>query len=169
MKCGHFGGTFLAPNLLARSARRREGQMATKVEFSGSNRKVKGWGLAVILALGVGTPFALPHIFSKGSAAHAAPPSGNLSCVERYNALVKQAKASLVQGDRNGAIHWLLEARTQLDRCQKLDDLNSSEESKVALDGLVTGQCQPRDRHPGISFLSSSTSTARSRPDSWCT
>jgi hypothetical protein len=117
--------------------------MATKEDSGSQSRSSRGgkpWGIAIALVLGVGTVAALPRIFAKAPEAHAAPSEGNATCGDQYNALVKQAKASLTKGDRNGAIHWLLAARTQLDRCQKLEELNSSEEIDVALlAGVASG------------------------------
>lgn len=48
------------------------------------------------------------------------------TCLKQYNGFVLQAKKSLVQGDRNGAISYLLKARSQLGRCQEIRAHTSS-------------------------------------------
>jgi hypothetical protein len=40
------------------------------------------------------------------------------ACVDRYNAMVGQAKSDLVRGDRIGAINSLTAARAQLHQCE---------------------------------------------------
>jgi hypothetical protein len=42
------------------------------------------------------------------------------ACVNQYNSIVSNAKASLAGGDRNGAIKLLLAARSQLGKCEEI-------------------------------------------------
>jgi hypothetical protein len=52
---------------------------------------------------------------------------------QRFNALLGQAKASLVKGDRSAAINSLIAAKTQLRTCPDLEERDSTASVAVAL------------------------------------
>ena len=84
--------------------------------------------------LAVGSIASLPRLCAEGSDASAAaayPDSSN--CADRFNALLGQAKASLVKGDRGAAINSLVAARVQLHACQEQEERNSTAAVAVAL------------------------------------
>lgn len=98
---------------------------------------------AAVLALGFIATFprlcaALPD----GSAAAASHDSS--SCTDRFNALLAQAKASLVKGDRGAAIKSLIAARIQLHTCQEQEERNSTAAVAVALNFT------PSDQQAGV-------------------
>lgn len=88
--------------------------------------------LTTILA--IGSIASLPRTCAEGS-------DGSLTveyhdgstCGDQYNALVGQAKASLVRGDRSAAISSLIGAKAQLRRCQEMEERNSIAAVAVAL------------------------------------
>jgi hypothetical protein len=55
------------------------------------------------------------------------------TCGDQYNALVLQAKQSLVGNDRLSAIRSLVQARDQLQHCQELQEQNANAPHAVAL------------------------------------
>src|SRR6266436_2153672 len=90
--------------------------------------------LALALALVVGSIASLPRVCAEGpDGSVAAEPQDGSSCADRYNALLGQAKASLVKGDRGAAINSLLMAKIQLHNCQELEERNSTAAVAVAL------------------------------------
>jgi len=89
--------------------------------------------LLVLLGLTAGAIAALPRLYAQGSDANVSPAmddSGN--CIDHYNALVKGAKAALIKGDRAGAIHSLVAARTELRHCQQLEEREAAGETALA-------------------------------------
>jgi hypothetical protein len=48
------------------------------------------------------------------------------ACIDRYNAMVLQAKSDLIKGDRVGAINSLTAAKAQLHQCEALLGMSSS-------------------------------------------
>lgn len=81
-----------------------------------------------------GLPRTCPDAPTPASAAE--PADDSAACAERYNALLGQAKASLIQGDRNAAINSLIAANSQLRRCEELEKLNST--ARVAMNNPRT-------------------------------
>ena len=59
------------------------------------------------------------------------------ACTARYNALLGQAKTSLIRGDRNAAVNSLIAANSQLRRCQELEERNSTVPVAVAVNNRV--------------------------------
>src|SRR5262249_44805931 len=55
------------------------------------------------------------------------------ACTARYNALLGQAKASILRGDRAMAIDSLIGAKLQLRHCEELEERNSTTPPAVAL------------------------------------
>ena len=87
---------------------------------------------ATVLALGfVATLPRLCAARPDGSAAAASHDSS--SCTDRFNALLAQARASLVKGDRDAAIKSLIAARIQLHTCQQQEERNSTAAVALAL------------------------------------
>ena len=84
--------------------------------------------------LAIGSIAGLPRLCAEGpdgsaaAEAHDAP-----SCTDRFNALLAQAKASLVKGDRVAAINSLVAAKGQLRTCQEQEERNSTAAIAVAL------------------------------------
>jgi hypothetical protein len=64
------------------------------------------------------------------------------TCTERYNALLEQAKESLVKGDRGAAINSLIAAKIQLRTCQELEERNSSTSVAVALSSTLSARIE---------------------------
>ena len=90
---------------------------------------------ATILA--VGSIASLPRLCAEGpdrsAAVGAAGLPDNSSCTDRFNALLAQAKVSLVKGNRSAAINSLIAARIQLHTCQEEEERNSTASVAVAL------------------------------------
>ncbi len=85
-------------------------------------------------ALVVGSIASLPRVCAEGPDGSVATESRDGSgCADRYNALLGQAKASLVKGDRGAAINSLIAAKIQLRTCQQLEERNSTLAVAVAL------------------------------------
>jgi hypothetical protein len=78
-------------------------------------------------ALVLGSIVSLPRLCAEGSngSVRMQSPDRSSACADRYNALLGQAKASLVKGDRGAAINSLISAKIQLRRCQELEDRTS--------------------------------------------
>src|SRR5713101_2352357 len=90
--------------------------------------------LVFAIALVVGSIASLPRVCAEGSDGSVpAEPRDGSSCADQYNALLGQAKASLVKGDRGAAINSLLMAKIQLHACQELEERNSTAAVAVAL------------------------------------
>jgi len=90
--------------------------------------------LAFVFALTIGAIASLPRLCAEGTDGSVAAESrGGSSCADRYNALLGQAKASLVKGDRGAAINSLIAAKIQLRTCQELEERNSTAAVAVAL------------------------------------
>src|SRR6202521_2674014 len=90
--------------------------------------------LVFAFAVVVGSIASLPRLCAEGpDGSVAAESRDGSSCVDRYNALLGQAKASLVNGDRGAAINSLLMAKIQLHTCQELEERNSTAAVAIAL------------------------------------
>ena len=86
---------------------------------------------AAILATGA---LSLPRICAEGSNGSVPAESrDSSSCTDRFNALLAQARASLVKGDRGAAINSLIAARGKLRTCQEQEERNSTAAIAVAL------------------------------------
>jgi hypothetical protein len=95
--------------------------------------------LVFALALVVGSIASLPRVCAEGPAGSAAAESRDgSSCADRYNALLGQAKASLVKGDRGAAINSLIAAKNQLRSCEELEERNPTASVAVALNSTVS-------------------------------
>ena len=85
-----------------------------------------GTTMLVAAVLAVGSIVSLPRLCAEGSdGSIEAESRDGSSCVARYNALLGQAKVSLVKGDRGAAINSLIAAKIQLRTCQELEERNS--------------------------------------------
>lgn len=91
---------------------------------------------AFVTASTAGLPRTCADAPRPASAAESADDSA--ACTQRYNALLGQAKASLMQGDRNAAINSLIAANSQLHRCEELEEQNSTARVGVAMNNLRT-------------------------------
>src|SRR5713101_4613744 len=90
--------------------------------------------LVFAIALVVGSIASLPRVCAEGpDGSVAAESRDGSSCADQYNALLGQAKASLVKGDRGAAINSLLAAKDQISRCQELEQRNFTAAVAVAL------------------------------------
>jgi hypothetical protein len=90
--------------------------------------------LVFAFALVVGSIASLPRVCAEGPDGSVAAESGEgSSCADRYNALIGQAKSSLVKGDRGATINSLIAAKIQLRTCQELEERNSTVAVAVAL------------------------------------
>jgi hypothetical protein len=90
--------------------------------------------LVFALALVVGSIASLPRVCAEGpDGSVPAESRDGFSCADRYNALLGQAKASLVKRDRGAAINSLIAAKIQLRTCQELEERNSTVAVAVAL------------------------------------
>ncbi len=93
-----------------------------------------GTTILLVAVLALGSIASLPRLCAEGpDGSVPAEPRDGSSCADRYNALLGQAKASLVKGDRGAAINYLLMAKIQLHTCQKLEERNSTTAVAVAL------------------------------------
>jgi len=102
--------------------------------------KHKTYAFVGIAAVGLAVGIGLPVLRAADIAAPPATFSDPMeTCVNHYNNALKQAKASLKSGDRNGALKSLLEAQAQLKKCEEIEG-NSSAHSVV---GFNTDQATP--------------------------
>ena len=86
------------------------------------------------LVLSAGTIAALPCVCAEGPLNAASASIGDsVSCGDRYNAMVSDAKSALVKGDRVGAVHSLISARSQLRRCNDRERENATGAVALAL------------------------------------
>jgi len=93
--------------------------------------------------LAVGSIASLPRVCAEGSDGSVAAESRDgSSCADRYNALLGQAKASLVKGDRGAAINSLIAAKIQLRTCQELEERNSTTAAAVALNSTQSARIE---------------------------
>jgi hypothetical protein len=93
-----------------------------------------GTTILLVAVLALGSIASLPRLCAEGpDGSLPAEPRDGSSCADRYNALLGQAKASLVKGDRGAAINSLLMAKIQLHTCQELEERNSTAAVAVAL------------------------------------
>lgn len=93
-------------------------------------------GTTILFAtvLAVGSIASLPRLCAEGpDGTVPAASRDSSSCADRFNALLAQAKASLVKGNRGAAINSLIAARTQLHSCQEQEERNSVAAVAVAL------------------------------------
>src|SRR6266851_5023248 len=88
--------------------------------------------LAVIL------PRILPARASS-SGAHLIESAAAMSCVDRYNSLLKSGKEALIAGDRAGTVDLLLQAKRILASCQALQD-GSSRQAPALANGTFSGR-----------------------------
>jgi hypothetical protein len=88
--------------------------------------------------LAAGSVASLPRLCAEGpDGGVAAESRDGSSCADRYNALLGQAKASLIKGDRDAAISSLIAAKIQLGTCQELEERNSTA-AAVALNSTLS-------------------------------
>jgi hypothetical protein len=93
--------------------------------------------------LAVGSIASLPRLCAEGPDGSVAAESGDSSsCVDRYNALLGQAKESLVKGDRGAAINSLIAAKIQLRTCQELEERNSTVSVAVAVNSTLSSHIE---------------------------
>src|SRR5216683_1378330 len=62
-----------------------------------------------------------------------------MSCVDRYNSLLKSGKEALIAGDRAGTVDLLLQAKRILASCQALQD-GSSRQAPALANGTFSGR-----------------------------
>ena len=86
-------------------------EMTGPAKLSLRSRMAPSKRLLILLALA----FAVPVMWLIGFRSTAEAP---VTCDAQYNALVKQAKADLINGDRTAAINSLIAARNKLRDCQ---------------------------------------------------
>ena len=99
--------------------------------------------LIFAIALVVGSIASLPRLCAEGpDGSLPAEPQDGSSCADRYNALLGQAKASLVKGDRGAAINSLIAAKIQLRTCQELEERNSTVAVAVALNSTLSARIE---------------------------
>jgi len=99
--------------------------------------------LVFALALVIRSIASLPRVCAEGpDGSVAAESRDRSSCADRYNALLGQAKASLVKGDRGAAINSLIAAKIQLRTCQQLEERNSTTAVAVALNSTLSARIE---------------------------
>jgi hypothetical protein len=99
--------------------------------------------VAFAFALVVGSVASLPRLCTEGPDGSAAAESRDgSSCTDQYNALLGQAKASLVKGDRGAAINSLIAAKIQLGTCQEMEERNSTASVAVALNSTQSARIE---------------------------
>ena len=91
---------------------------------------------AIVAGSIAGLPCLCAEVPDMIVAVHSGDDSG--ACADRYNALLGQAKASLLKGDRDAAINSLRAAKVQLRRCQELEERNSTAPVAVALKSALS-------------------------------
>src|ERR1700674_395617 len=99
--------------------------------------------LAFVFALTMGSIASLPRLCAEGpDGSVAAESRDGSSCADRYNALLGQAKASLVKGDRGAAINSLIAAKIQLRTCEELEERNSTAAVAVTLNSTPSARIE---------------------------
>ena len=96
-----------------------------------------------VLPLAVVTVVAVASFLSGSRAAHGTVSGATYvdpmtACVNQYNSIVTNAKASLAGGDRNGAIRLLLAARSQLGKCEEIHNNSTASVSLGLNDSTPT-------------------------------
>lgn len=98
--------------------------------------------LVFALVLSAGTIAALPCVCAEGPLdATSASVGESVSCGDRYNAMVSEAKSALTNGDRVGALRSLIDAKSQLRRCNDRDRENATGAVALALNWPATLHC----------------------------
>ena len=92
-----------------------------------------GTPILFAIVMAVAAVASLPRSCAEGPDGSVAASRDRSSCADRYNALLAQAKSSLVKGDRGAAINSLLAAKIQLRGCQELEQRNSMAAVAVAI------------------------------------
>ena len=104
---------------------------------------LKFTNLVFVFALAIGSIVSLPRLCAEGSDGTVAAESRDgSSCADRYNALLGQAKASLVKGDRGAAINSLIAAKIQLRTCEELEERNSTAAVAVTLNSTPSARIE---------------------------
>jgi len=102
-----------------------------------------GTTILLVAVLAIGSIASLPRLCAEGpDGSLPAEPQDGSSCADRYNALLGQAKASLVKGDRGAAINSLIAAKIQLRTCQELEERNSTAAVAVALNSTLLARIE---------------------------
>ena len=98
--------------------------------------------LVFVLVLSSGTIAALPCVCADGPPkAVSASVGDSVTCGDRYNALVSSAKSALAGGDRVGALRALIDAKSQLRRCNDLEKENATGAVALALNWPAATDC----------------------------
>ena len=102
-----------------------------------------GTTILLVAVLAIGSIASLPRLCAEGpDGSVAAESRDGSSCADGYNALLGQAKASLVKGDRGAAINSLIAAKIQLRTCQELEERNSTTAVAVALNSTQSARIE---------------------------
>jgi len=97
--------------------------------------------LVFALALGAGSIGALPCVCAKDSLDFMSTSVGDsVTCGDRYNSMIAGAKWALMRGDHAGALQSLEAAKSQLRRCQNLEE-NTAGATSLALNGTAVLAC----------------------------
>ncbi len=86
------------------------------------------------MALAASLPWILPARASLSRELKEVDPAAAISCVDRYNSLLKSGKAALIKGDRAASVNALLQAERMLASCPALQDGSSHQAPALVLD-----------------------------------
>lgn len=89
--------------------------------------------LLSLTALGASVPWILSARASSSREFKVAPAAA-MSCVDRYNSLLKSGKAALIRGNRAASVDALLRAERLLESCPALQDGSSRQAPALVLD-----------------------------------
>jgi hypothetical protein len=95
--------------------------------------------LISLVALAMSVPRILP---ARASSNPKPEPVAASSCVDRYNALLKTAKATLIAGDRSATVDLLEEAKRLVPVCPALQDVGSSQAALLAMNACDSARVQ---------------------------
>ena len=99
----------------------------------------KSLTLLLVAIFMTGSATGLPRRIAEGPGSSRLRSSDESSaCGDRFNALIIQAKESLLKGDRNRAINSLMAAKVQLRHCQELEERNPTGAVAVALNSPLS-------------------------------
>jgi hypothetical protein len=101
------------------------------------------YSLVFALTFSAGTIASLPCVCAKDTidAWSVSGIATTVTCTDRYNALIAEAKAALSKGDQHAALRGLIAARSQLRSCEERDHDSATGVVAIALNSLRLSGC----------------------------
>jgi hypothetical protein len=97
------------------------------------------YSLVFAVAFSAGTIASLPCVCAKDTID--AWSATTITCTDRYNALIGEAKSALSRGDQHAALRGLIAARSQLRSCEERDHDSATGVVAIALNSPRLADC----------------------------